>query len=1212
MEENIKRAWKDLVDELRPLDESWPPKLVFIHTPTMASSKYTTCIDPLRPNDGPCALDIDNANNSHFLRIQTLVARNIDLYQEFDTDLAKRFLEDLHTTAIGLEEVKRDHWERGRRLYNFDSDEKHPLERLMPPVATLAFVPLLLQTKGISRRVARFILRILVTIVAMVVALSPEQQRKLVDEITRLPRTPDHICEVLKLETPYTRYICCPNCFSLYDADTWLPIKRPLDRTGCGPIPPPVPYPESHPDSARRNTMSNALHDYLRRASTTTNDPPFPWTGPSRGICTYRSTPNSNPCGARLTVVANGRDDFEQPYDNASQKHANAQITPRLTYYVANLHHWIAELITRPGMKSILQRPVPAHDHVHDIMESKAIQGLIGPNGRPFIGPHVRGIHLCFALFMDFFNSEGNFIGGKHNSTGGIFVVILNLPIELRYAPENMFPVFTPGGREPTTEELNSLLRPLVDQLIILYQPGITVSIDSRPVDIRAMLALIIADTPAAKKIGGFASHAHRWFCHMCRLSREDIERNLDPSTWPQLSLEHHAALAKLWLNAPSVDLRDELFNVYGIRYSEIQRIPYIKMTECIGAEPMHAIMQNTIQHHIRKTFGINAIQGDMFFDVEDNVTGATEAEISYDEVGAEEAISPEVRKGLEILNRPGFDSRSLDTLVNMRVDTLMTLCEMTKAPTMQLRLHKQKPMRVDMVEALAVNKHSQPSAVVIDSQVVQDILSLPTDDASRKNRLVDLPLETLYESCSLAGIDTSSMPLHRGSIYPTEETMSSALLKHTGGFDQRASVAETLRVWKTQRALSQSEQPASLNVESNLIEAKLPHFNLIFLNEIWSDISKTDFPEEVAHDAPPRKLGSKQHGRLKASQWRTVCCFTMLITLGRIWGRSDATSQDRAWLENYLHLVVLVRIAYNHSITKEDISAFRRHSIDYVEGLRAYHPSSIKPSHHFLLHLADQMERLGPMRGWWAFPFERFNGQIQRLNNNNRLGGLIEKSFMTQWFSSSKIRTVLGRTNLPALHSLRTVADQELGTQLVPVPDSVRVVLKGKDEPLHISSLSDHTREALSRSTFTQPFHDLRLLRKAKVRQSIFEPYSSSYKNGFVEYPTSQEGFHAVGYIHELFQYTPENFAICITLACIAQCARADEQFLQNRLELGARLCGRDIDHYTIVILEELSHVVRYPWGPDTQLVISVHNLLGVASDEESRLELGTDWSEA
>lgn len=119
MEENIKRAWKDLVDELRPLDESWPPKLVFIHTPTMASSKYTTCIDPLRPNDGPCALDIDNANNSHFLRIQTLVARNIDLYQEFDTDLAKRFLEDLHTTAIGLEEVKRDHWERGRRLYNF-------------------------------------------------------------------------------------------------------------------------------------------------------------------------------------------------------------------------------------------------------------------------------------------------------------------------------------------------------------------------------------------------------------------------------------------------------------------------------------------------------------------------------------------------------------------------------------------------------------------------------------------------------------------------------------------------------------------------------------------------------------------------------------------------------------------------------------------------------------------------------------------------------------------------------------------------------------------------------------------------------------------------------------------------------------------------------------------------------------------------------------
>lgn len=112
-----------------------------------------------------------------------------------------------------------------------------------------------------------------------------------------------------------------------------------------------------------------------------------------------------------------------------------------------------------------------------------------------------------------------------------------------------------------------------------------------------------------------------------------------------------------------------------------------------------------------------------------------------------------------------------------------------------------------------------------------------------------------------------------------------------------------------------------------------------------------------------------------------------MLITLGRIWGGSDANEQDKVWLQNYLHLVALVRIAYNYSVTQEDITAFRHHSIAYLDRLRTYHPTSIKPSHHFLLHLPELMERFGPIRGWWAFPFERFNGQIQRLSTNHKVG---------------------------------------------------------------------------------------------------------------------------------------------------------------------------------------------------------------------------------
>jgi hypothetical protein len=265
-----------------------------------------------------------------------------------------------------------------------------------------------------------------------------------------------------------------------------------------------------------------------------------------------------------------------------------------------------------------------------------------------------------------------------------------------------MFPVFKPGGREPTTDELNNLLRPFVDQLIGIYTDGITVYIqkDNKELklDVRGMVVIIIADTPAAKKISGFASHAQRWFCHMCRLGRENIETSLTPAQWPRISLEDHDTLAKAWRDAPTTEVQDELFNIYGIRFSELHRIPYLKMTECIGAEPMHAIMQNTIQHHIRKTFGINAVQGDRFYDDEEEAADDREDQ----DYTSPHDDSPELQRGSAIYNRPGIDTRSLDTLENMQVMTLVALCERNGVSAWQLPQHKGRPKHMEMVNALA------------------------------------------------------------------------------------------------------------------------------------------------------------------------------------------------------------------------------------------------------------------------------------------------------------------------------------------------------------------------------------------------------------------------------------------------------------------------------------------------------------------------------
>jgi hypothetical protein len=116
----------------------------------------------------------------------------------------------------------------------------------------------------------------------------------------------------------------------------------------------------------------------------------------------------------------------------------------------------------------------------------------------------------------------------------------------------------------------------------------------------------------------------------------------------------------------------------------------------------MHSIMQNTVQHHIRRTFSIDAIQGDQFYDSEDEEDVINLPVDTSGEIGDAVADTPEVRKGLSILNRPGLDTRSLTTLSNMHVASLITLCEKNGISAWALPLYKGQPKRVEMVEALA------------------------------------------------------------------------------------------------------------------------------------------------------------------------------------------------------------------------------------------------------------------------------------------------------------------------------------------------------------------------------------------------------------------------------------------------------------------------------------------------------------------------------
>ena len=130
-------------------------------------------------------------------------------------------------------------------------------------------------------------------------------------------------------------------------------------------------------------------------------------------------------------------------------------------------------------------------------------------------------------LFINWFNPGGNKKAGKSRSILAIYLVRLNLPPELRFLPENIcLVVITLGPNEPSPHQLNHFLRPLVDELRILWHHGIhlrrTAFRQSGRV-VRAVMIPLICDLLALRKAAGFASDAPKHVCSFCLLKRSDM-----------------------------------------------------------------------------------------------------------------------------------------------------------------------------------------------------------------------------------------------------------------------------------------------------------------------------------------------------------------------------------------------------------------------------------------------------------------------------------------------------------------------------------------------------------------------------------------------------------------------------------------------------------------------------------------------------------------
>lgn len=157
-------------------------------------------------------------------------------------------------------------------------------------------------------------------------------------------------------------------------------------------------------------------------------------------------------------------------------------------------------------------------------------------------------------------------------------------------------------------------------------------------------------------------------------------------------------------------------------------------------------------------------------------------------------------------------------------------------------------------------------------------------------------------------------------------------------------------------------------------------------LEVVWSDMAITTLPSWMAR--APRNLGSPNQGHVKADQWRTACEVNLVITLIRLWGVPNASKEHKAYLDNFLELVTAVRWATMRSTSERHIQIIQHNLRQYLQSLvKLFSPHVLKVNHHLSLHLVECLHLFGPVHGWWAFPFERYNGMLARTNTNDKEG---------------------------------------------------------------------------------------------------------------------------------------------------------------------------------------------------------------------------------
>lgn len=263
-------------------------------------------------------------------------------------------------------------------------------------------------------------------------------------------------------------------------------------------------------------------------------------------------------------------------------------------------------------IKNKVQGPTPSI--VETPHDANFLRSFLGPDGELFCVAPDSEARLTFALFVDFFATEGMKERGSHTSLGIVALACLDLPIDIRYKPEYIYLVcIIPGPQEPTMSQLNHYIEPVVAMMLESWHHGIKLSRTALRADgrlIRSAIALVVCDLPAARKTSQLLASTSKIFCSVCDCwDVRDDDGNIIKD-WPKLRGRHDCdqwktrdvdlmrSAAESWRDAETSSARNDIVATDGVRWSPLWRLPYWNPCRQLVVDSMHCLLEGLVKFH--------------------------------------------------------------------------------------------------------------------------------------------------------------------------------------------------------------------------------------------------------------------------------------------------------------------------------------------------------------------------------------------------------------------------------------------------------------------------------------------------------------------------------------------------------------------------------------------------------------------------------------